>query len=382
MNRTGPLAGYRILEMVGVGPGPFASMWFADMGAEVIRIDRPGQRDNQTRKDVLNRGRPSLALNLKARGAVDVMMRLVERADGLIEGFRPGVMERLGLGPDACMARNPKLVYGRITGWGQDGPYASEAGHDINYIALTGVLSAIGPRDGRPVPPLNLVGDFGGGGMLIIAGMLAALLERAKSGRGQVVDAAMYEGAALLTSMMWGYIAKGRWKEQRESNLFDGGPPFYGTYRCSDGGYVALGNIEAEFWSDFLERCGVDDPDLRDYQKDETRWPELRKRLDALFATRPRDEWCAMVEGSDACLSPVLDWSEAPHHPLAKARGAFTEVAGVTQPAPTPKFSRTPGSVGSPPPLVGEHTREVLARFEFSADEIERLIRNGVVDQA
>ena len=373
MKRTGPLAGYRILEMVGVGPGPFAAMWFSDMGAEVIRIDRPGQRDNQTRKDVLNRGRPSLALNLKAPGAVDVMMRLVERADGLIEGFRPGVMERLGLGPDACLARNPKLVYG---------PYASEAGHDINYIALTGALSAIGPRDGRPVPPLNLVGDFGGGGMLIIAGMLAALLEREKSGRGQVVDAAMYEGAALLTSMMWGYIAKGRWKEQREANLFDGGPPFYGTYRCSDGGYVALGNIEAEFWSDFLDRCGIDDPDLRNYQKDEARWPELRQRLDVLFASRPRDEWCAMVEGSDACLSPVLDWSEAPRHPLAKARGAFTEVAGVTQPAPTPKFSRTPGSVGSPPPLVGEHTREVLARFEFSADEIERLIRDGVVDQA
>ena len=382
MSGKGPLAGLRIIEMVGVGPGPFAAMWFADMGAEVIRIDRPGQRDNQTRMDVLNRGRASLALNLKAPGAVDVMMRLVERSDALIEGFRPGVMERLGLGPDACMARNPKLVYGRITGWGQDGPFASEAGHDINYIALTGALSAIGPRDGRPVPPLNLVGDFGGGGMLIIAGMLAALLERAQSGRGQVVDAAMYEGAALLTAMTWGYLAKGRWKEERESNLFDGGPPFYGTYRCADGRYVALGNIEAEFWSDFLERCGIDDPDLRDYQKDEARWPALRARLDTIFATRPRDEWCAMVGGSDACLSPVLDWSEAPQHALAKARGAYTEVAGVTQPAPTPKFSRTPGSVGSPPPFVGEQSREVLERFEFSAEEIEHLIGNGVVEQA
>jgi alpha-methylacyl-CoA racemase len=379
---TGPLAGTRIVEMVGVGPGPFAAMWFADMGAEVVRVDRPGQRDNQTRLDVLNRSRRSLAVDLKKPGGKETVLRLIAQADALIEGFRPGVMERLGLGPEVCLAKNPKLVYGRITGWGQDGPYAQAAGHDINYLALTGALSAIGPRDGRPTPPLNLVADFGGGGMLLIAGVLAALLESSKSGKGQVIDAAMYEGAALLTGMTWGYLAKNRWNEGREANLFDGAPPFYGTYRCADGGYVALGNIEAEFWEAFLERCGIDDAELRDCQKDEACWPALRAKLDAIFATKPRDEWCRLAGDSDACLSPVLGWAEAPRHPLAEARGAFAPHGATFQPAPAPKFSRTPGEIRAPSPIVGEHSRAVLADWGFSADEIAQLESARVIDQA
>ena len=368
--------------MVGVGPGPFAAMWFADMGAEVIRIDRPGQRPNQTRRDVLNRGRKAIAVDLKKPGAAQVVLRLAERADVLTEGFRPGVMERLGLGPDVCLARNPRLVYARITGWGQDGPLANAAGHDINYIAATGMLSAFGSADGRPAQPLNLIGDFGGGGMLLIAGVMAALLERNQSGRGQVVDAAMADGALLLSSMIWGYRGKGQWQDQRESNLFDGGAPFYGTYRCADGRWVALGAIEIEFWNACMDRCGVTDPLVREYPHDRERWPQARQRLAALFATRPRDEWCALVEGSDACLTPVLEFSEAPAYPYATARGTFTTLADVVQPAPAPRFDRTPGAAEGLPPLVGEHTREVLGAWGFASEEIQRLEEAGIVTQA
>lgn len=381
-SRHGPLAGFRILEMVGVGPAPFAAMWFADMGADVVRIDRPGQRFNQTRRDILNRGRRSLAVDLKRPGAAGIVLRLVAGADALIEGFRPGVMERLGLGPSECLARNPRLVYGRMTGWGQDGPLAARAGHDITYLALTGILGAIGPAEGRPTPPLNLIADFGGGGMLLIAGVLAALLERARSGRGQVVDAAMMEGASLLNAMTWSYIAKRHWLPEREANLFDGGAPFYGTYRCADGRYVALGAIEPEFWTIFLDRCGIDDPLLHAHQRDRARWPELRSRLAAIFATRPRDEWCAMVDGTDACLAPVLDFAEAARHPHATARHAYGTHDGTIQPAPAPRFSRSRPTIAGSSPLVGEHSHAVLAESGFAAEEIALLEQAGIIAQA
>ncbi len=376
--RSGPLAQLRVVEMVGVGPGPFAAMWLADMGADVVRIDRPGQRWNQTRRDVLNRSRRSVALDLKQPAGLEAALRLIDRADVLIEGYRPGVMERLGLGPEACMARNPRLVYGRMTGWGQDGPRAAEAGHDINYIATGGVLATIGTAEGGPVPPLNLIGDFGGGGMLLIAGLLAALVERGTSGRGQVVDAAMAEGASLLASMIWAYHGKGLWNGQRESNLFDGGAPFYRCYRCRDGGWVALGAIEPEFWATFLERCGIAEPLLSDNQRNRQMWPRLRARLAEIFLTRDRDEWCAMAAGSDACLTPVLSFDEAVDERQAAARGGFVEIEGMAQPAPAPRFSRTPGAVSAPPALVGEHSREVLAEAGYGADEIARMEADGV----
>mgnify|MGYP003350615687 CR=1 FL=1 len=380
--RRGPLTGLRAVEMVGIGPGPFAAMWLADMGADVIRVDRPGQRANQTRGDVLNRGRRSLAVDLKKPGASEIVLRLIESTDVLIEGYRPGVMERLGLGPDICLERNPRLIYGRMTGWGQSGPRSSAAGHDINYLAATGVLNAIGPAGGRPTPPLNLLADFGGGGMLLVTGILAALVERGRSGRGQVVDAAMAEGASLLATMIWGYLGKGQWQEPREANIYDGGAPHYGTYRCADGKYVALGANEPAFWSLLLDRLGVDDAELRDHRHDRARWPALRVKLAALFATRPREEWCRRVEGSDACLSPVLGFAEAPADSQAVARQAYISIDGTLQPAPAPRFSRTPGAVTSPPPLVGEHSREILRDAGYTADEVAQLEASAVVTQA
>ena len=377
--RHGPLAGYRVVEMEGVGPAPFAAMWLADMGAEVVRVNRPGQRDNQTRGDVLNRGRQSIAVDLKKPGAAEVVLRLIDQADVLLEGFRPGVMERLGLGPDLCLARRPTLVYGRVTGWGQDGPLAATAGHDINYIALTGLLHHFGPRDGRPTPPLNLLGDFGGGGMFLVAGVMAALLERHHSGRGQVVDAAMADGASLLGAMIWAYQGKGRWRNEREANLFDGGAPFYGTYACADGRYVAVGAIEAEFWEVFTQRCGIDDPVLLAGRNDRSQWPALRERLAAILRTQTRDHWCGLMADSDGCVTPVLDMQEAAEHPHALARGAFIDCGGVRQPAPAPRFGRTPGWVRSEPPLVGEHSRAVLARHGFATDEVEWLLTKGLV---
>ncbi|WP_346895727.1 CaiB/BaiF CoA-transferase family protein [uncultured Roseibium sp.] len=375
----GPLAGVRVVEFVGVGPGPFAAMWLADMGAEVVRIDRPGQRWNQTRGDILNRGRRSMALDLKRDGAAEVALRMIESADVLLEGFRPGVMERLGLGPDVCLGRNPRLVYGRITGWGQDGPRRDLAGHDINYIAATGLLGTVGTRESGPVPPLNLIGDFGGGGLLLVSGVLAALVERSVSGRGQVVDAAMAEGASLLSSMIWSYHNKGLWSPERESNIFDGGAPYYRCYCCKDGRYVALGAIEGQFWELFLQLCDLDGEEMTRMRGDREKWPELCARLEAIFLTRDSSEWCALTVGNDACLSLVLDFDEAARDPHAVARGAYVELAGAVQPAPAPRFGRTPGSVGLPSPYVGEHTREILGEWGFSATEIAELESREVV---
>ena len=379
---SGPLAGYRVVEMVGVGPGPFAAMWLADMGATVVRVSRPGPRDNQTRGDVLNRGRQSIAVDLKQPGAAELVLRLVDQADVLLEGFRPGVMERLGLGPDVCLARRPGLVYGRVTGWGQQGPLAARAGHDINYVALTGMLHGFGPADGRPAQPMNLLGDFAGGGMFLVAGVLAALLERGRSGRGQVVDAAMTDGVSLLAGMIWANRGKGRWRDERESNIFDGGAPFYGTYRCADGGYVAVGAIEREFWDLMVRNGGMDEALLSAQRDDRSQWPAVRERLAEVFLTRTRDEWCALLDSSDTCVTPVLRMGEAVAHPHAQARGAFMEVGGVVQPVPAPRFERTPGAVQSVPPLPGEHSEAILRAHGFSDAEIARLIASEVVHKS
>jgi alpha-methylacyl-CoA racemase len=377
---AGPLSGFRIVEMAGIGPAPFAGMVLADLGAEVLRIDRPrgpGSRGtpfvipDDPRFDVLNRGRSSLAVDLKAPGAIDDVLAIVARADALIEGFRPGTMERLGLGPTACQAINPKLVYGRMTGWGQHGPLAHAAGHDLNYIAISGALHAIGPRDGKPVVPLNYVGDFGGGGMLLVVGVLAALLEAKGSGRGQVVDAAMTDGAALLSAMMYGFRANGWWSDRRGANMLDGGAHFYDAYRCADDRYVAIGAIEPQFYAVLRERCGLTDP-VFETQMDATAWPSLKEKIAAVFATRTRDAWCALLEGSDACFAPVLDWDEAPRHPHNIARETFIEVDGVTQPAPAPRFDRTPAAM---PKSQAEavDTASMLGEWSIEASIIDRL---------
>jgi len=343
----GPLAGIKIVEIAGIGPGPFCAMMLADMGAEIVCIDRPRSRGSgiddvlgKSRRDATQRGRPTINLDLKSAGGVAVAMELIERADALIEGFRPGVMERLGLGPYECLERNPRLVYGRVTGWGQDGPLARTAGHDIDYIAISGVLSCIGKSGGPPVPPLNLVGDFGGGAMLLAVGVLCALLEARNSGKGQVVDAAMVDGAALLMANIYSRKSMGMWTNERGSNALDGGAPWYGVYECADGRFVAVGAIEPQFYAVLLEKCGIDDPSLKPQWK-QADWPKQRERLAAIFRTQARDEWCARAAGSDACLAPVLDLDEAPRHPHCTARGTFMSVDGIVQPAPAPRFSRT-----------------------------------------
>lgn len=380
---AGPLAGLKVVEFAGIGPGPFAAMLFADMGAEVVRIERRGVSRrplsllNAGPFDVLNRGRRAVAVDLKRPAGVQVALRLVAAADALIEGFRPGVMERLGLGPDVCLARNPRLVYGRMTGWGQHGPLAHAAGHDINYIALSGALHAIGTPE-QPLPPLNLVGDFGGGAMLLAWGMLAALWEARGSGQGQVVDAAMTDGAALLMAMMYGVKAGGLWSNARGANLLDGGAPFYGTYACADDKYLAVGPIEPQFYRLFLEKAGITDPELVN-QFDLTAWPFQREKLAAILRTRTRDEWCALLEGSDACVTPVLDLEEAPLHPHNQARGTFVVVDDVLQPAPAPRLSRTPGAIGNPPPQAGQDTQAVLCEWGFSQEEIDELLATGAV---
>lgn len=377
----GPLKGLRVVEFVGVGPGPFAAMWLADMGAEVIRVDRPGQRWNQTRGDILNRGRRSMALDLKQAGAAEVALRLLDRADILLEGFRPGVMERLGLGPDVCMKRNPRLVYGRVTGWGQDGPRAGQAGHDINYIATTGILATIGAREGRPMPPLNLLGDFGGGGLLLVSGVLAALVERSVSGRGQIVDAAMCEGASLLAGMIWSYHNKGLWADEREANIFDGGAPYYRCYRCRDNRFVAVGAIEKSFWGILLDCCGIEDDMLRNRRDERSLWPELCARMEAIFETEDCAHWCALTEGTDACLTPVLHFDEIGRDGHACERSSFLERDAALQPSPAPRFSRSSPSVTLPSPLVGEHTHEILLEWGFSEEEIETLAEGRLIAQ-
>jgi len=340
--RTGPLAGFRIVEFAGLGPGPFAAMMLADMGADVVTLMR-GEQPQGLRGRVMMRGRRKVIADLKDEQTRAATLDLLADADALIEGFRPGVMERLGLGPDAVLARNPRLVYGRMTGWGQQGPLAHAAGHDINYIALTGALAAIGPRE-RPVPPLNLVGDFGGGALYLVAGILAGLLEASRSGRGQIVDCAMCDGAASLMAMFCEFAAGGRWQDRRETNLLDGGAHFYGTYECADGEFIALGAIEPQFYAELRRRAGLDDA-VFDAQMDAENWPALKEKLAAVFRAKTRAEWCVIMEGSDVCFAPVLALSEAPQHPHMAARGVFVSHDGVTQPAPAPRFSRTPSAI-------------------------------------
>ncbi|CAN7767588.1 CaiB/BaiF CoA-transferase family protein [Pseudorhodoferax sp. LjRoot39] len=342
---AGPLEGLKVIEFAGIGPGPFCAMVLGDLGADVLRIARPGTKPDA--RDVTTRNRRTLAMDLRAEGAAEQVMQLVAASDCLIEGFRPGVMEKLGLGPQPCHAVNPRLVYGRMTGWGQHGPLAHAAGHDINYIAITGALHAIGRADETPPPPLNYVGDFGGGGMLLTVGLLAGLHEAARSGRGQVVDAAMTDGTALLSAFMYGMKAMGSWSNQRGENLLDGGAHFYDTYACADGKFIAIGAIEPQFYAELRERCGIGDP-LFDGQMDATRWPLLKLRLADVFRTRTRDEWCKVLEGTDACFAPVLDWDEAPAHPHNAERGSYVQVDGVMQPAPAPRFSRTGNAVPKP----------------------------------
>ena len=339
---SGPLVGLRIVEFAGIGPGPFAAMLLADMGADVVRIDRPGAAVPDKR-DVVGRGRCNITLNLKQRDGLETALSLLDAADALIEGFRPGVMERLGLGPEAVLARNPRLVYGRMTGWGQSGPLAQAAGHDINYIALAGALGAIGPKE-KPVPPLNLIGDYGGGALYLAVGLLAALLEAKRSGRGQVIDCAMCDGAASLLSLFFTLLARGQWEEGRAANLLDGGAPFYGTYECADGGFIAVGALEPQFYDTLCRLAGLAAPEFRE-RDDRKRWPELRQKMQALFKTRTRAQWCALLEGSDACFAPVLGLREASTHPHMAHRNSFLERDGVLQPAPAPRFSRTPSAI-------------------------------------
>jgi len=377
---VGPLEGIRIIEIAGIGPGPFCAMMLADMGAEVLRVDR-AERVTGAKgpsSDLLNRGRRSIGVNLKSKDGVALVLDLVERADGLIEGFRPGVMERLGLGPEVCLARNSRLVYGRMTGWGQEGPMAQAAGHDINYIALAGALEAIGRAGEAPVPPLNLIGDFGGGAMMLAFGMACALVERQRSGKGQVVDAAMVDGAAILMTMFHGFRHAGFWDDRRGTNMLDTGAHFYDVYQCKDGTYVSIGSIEPQFYKELLERTGLAGESLP-HQMDKARWPELKEKLAAIFRTRTRAEWCAIMEGSDVCFAPVLTMAEAPHHPHIAARGTFTEVAGVTQASPAPRFSRTQAEIQRPPAQVGEHTDEALRDWGVADDRLGALRAAGAI---
>ncbi|WP_233852993.1 CaiB/BaiF CoA transferase family protein [Paraburkholderia sp. HD33-4] len=367
---AGPLTGLTVLEIAGMGPGPFCAMMLADMGADVLRIQRPSPGAKKDRPNpVVGRGMRTIVVDLKSGAGRDAVLRLAEKSDALIEGFRPGVMERLGLGPDVCLTRNPRLVYGRMTGWGQHGPLSDLAGHDINYIALTGALAAIGTSDSGPIVPLNLLGDFGGGGMMLAFGILCALIEAAKSGKGQVVDAAMTDGAAALMATTYGYYAAGRWQVERGSNLLDGAAHFYTTYRCADDKWVAVGAIEPQFYANLLNQIGLDQTQFEP-QHDQRRWPEWKARLAQIFSTRSRDEWCAVMDGADACFSPVLDLREAPLHPHNVARNTFIDHEGALQPAPAPRFSRTS------PEVVRrrvESAQEILGEFGFNDAEIAAL---------
>jgi len=376
----GPLHGVRVIEIASLAPAPFGCMILTDLGAEVLRVDRAERSGPDARQplDPLSRGRRSIGLNLKDGGAVDLLLRLVDDADVLVEGFRPGVAERLGFGPDVCARRNPGLIFARMTGWGQDGPLAPTAGHDIDYIAISGALGTVGRAGQAPVPPVNLLGDFGGGGMLLALGILAALVERASSGRGQVIDAAMVDGSALLTSFLYGMRAAGGWQDQRGSNLLDGGAPFYDTYATADGQYVAVGALEPQFYAALLAGLGLADAGLPG-QHDRSGWPVLRQRFAETFAQRTRAEWELVFAGTDACVSPVLSLAEAPAHRHAVAREAFVDVGGLTQPAPAPRFSRTAAAAPAPPPAPGADTDSVLAGLGLSAAEVADLRSRGVV---
>jgi alpha-methylacyl-CoA racemase len=379
---TGPLEGVRVIEIAGIGPGPFAAMMLADMGADVVRVDRAekvsGGDPASPPIDLLGRGRRSVGIDLKHPEGAGVLLRLAEQADALIEGFRPGVMERLGIGPEECMARNPRLVYGRMTGWGQEGPYADASGHDINYIALAGALEPIGRAGERPVPPLNLIGDFGGGGMFMAYGVVCALLEAGRSGRGQVVDAAMVDGAAVLTTFIHSLRAIGIWTDERGTNLLDTGAPFYDVYETADHRYVSVGSIEPQFYAELLRLSGLEGEELPG-QMDRSQWSTLKERVAEVFRTKTRDEWCALMEGTDVCFAPVLSMGEAPTHPHNRQRETFVEVAGVPQPAPAPRFGRTPGAIDRPPPHFGQHTDDTLAEWGFTGDEREKLRQAGAI---
>lgn len=378
----GPLAGFKVVELAGIGPGPHCAMLFSDMGAEVIRVDRTLPSGLGVPRpygsDLLNRGRRSIAIDMKHPDGVMALLRLVEGADALIEPFRPGVAERLGIGPDACLARNPKLVYGRMTGWGQTGPLAHAAGHDINYIALSGALHGIGARGGPPVPPLNLVGDFGGGALYLAYGMLAAVFEAGRSGKGQVVDVSMVEGAASLMTGFFGLRGIGAWTDKRGDNIIDGGAHFYGVYETKDGKYISLGAIEPKFYNLMIELLGLESVDLS-RQLDRADWQAMREKVAVAVLGKTRDEWCEIMEGTDVCFAPVLDMAEAPEHPHNKARGTFVEIDGFVQPGPAPKFSRTPPAIRGPAPAPGTHTRAVLADWGFGAEEIAALEVSGAV---
>ena len=377
--RSGPLTGVRVVELAGLGPAPHACMVLADLGADVLRVDRPGGGPGVAPYDVLTRSRRSVAVDLKRPGAAEVVLRLTDRADVLVEGLRPGVAERLGVGPGTATARNARLVYARMTGWGQDGPLAARAGHDLDYLAVSGALSTIGEPGGPPVPPLNLVADFGGGSMLLVAGVLAALVERATSGRGQVVDAAMVDGVSTLMAMTWGMRAGGAWQDARGSNLLDGGAPFYATYECADGGWLAVGAIEPQFWAVVVEQLGLQDAPE---QSDVAQWPQLQRRVAEAVARRTRDEWAAVFAPLDACVAPVLTLGEAAEHPHLQARGTLVERDGVVQPAPAPRLSRTPGAISGPPAAAGEHTRTALQDWGFTPGELAALEQDGTVVQA
>ena len=372
----GPLNGFRIIELAGIGPGPFCGMMLSDMGAEVIRVDRIAKGVGAP-KDVLQRNRQSVAVDLKKPEGIEIVLKLVESADALFEGFRPGVTERLGLGPDECMARNEKLVYGRMTGWGQDGPLAQSAGHDINYIGLSGALHAIGEPGGKPVPPLNLIGDFGGGGMLLAYGLVCALLEAQKSGKGQVVDTAMVDGAATLMAMFFSMAGRG-FDDERGTNLLDGGSHFYNTYETKDGQHVCVGSIEPQFYQLLVEKAGVD-ANRFGPQMDRDRWSGFKDELEDVFKMKTRGEWCEIMEGTDVCFAPVLSVFEAPAHPHNVHRGTFIEVDGVVQPSPSPRFSRTTAEISHAARAPGEDSTEVLSSIGFARDELDTLREQGVI---
>jgi alpha-methylacyl-CoA racemase len=375
----GPLKGVKIIEVGGIGPGPFCAMMLSDMGADIIRVERKGDPGRfESIYNTLHRGRRSMGVDLKKPEGVELMLRLVEKADALQEGFRPGVMEKLGLGPEVCLKRNPKLVYGRMTGWGQEGPLSQASGHDINYIALTGALYSIGRPDQNPVPPLNLVGDFGGGGMLLAFGIACALFETQRSGKGQVIDAAMVDGAAALMAMFYGQKAAGFWTDERGSNFLDSGAHYYDTYETADGQWISIGSIEPQFYALLLQHTGIDDPEFL-AQQDKTKWPELKKKIAGLFKTRTRDEWCAIMLGTDVCFAPVLTMGEALEHPHNLARKTFVEIEGVPQPAPAPRFSRTKPEIRGPALMGPEHTEAALLDWGFPGKDIEKLIAAEVI---
>lgn len=377
-SRSGPLVGIRVIELAGLGPAPYACMLLAELGADVLRIDRPGSGPMivSAERQLLHRSRPCAAVDLKNPAGSEVLLRLAERADVLVEGLRPGVTERLGIGPQACLDRNPRLVYGRMTGWGQDGPLAGAVGHDINYAGLTGALHAIGVAE-RPIPPINLLADFGGGAMFLVFGVLAALVERERSGRGQVVDTAMVDGVSSLLTMVHGMLSAGLWRDQRRSNYLDGGAPFYDTYACADGRHVAVGAIEPQFFAALMAGLGI--TDLPGEQLDPACWPAHRAAFTAAFATRTRDEWATHFAGTDACVTPVLSLTEALDHPHIKARETFVEFDGVSQPGVAPRFSRTPGAITSGPRGPGQDTRHGLLGWGFTAREIDELLAAGAV---